>query len=105
EQEGVWCRGEVGDTWLFGQHHDTTKAGFTVDPDFLIRVNDADYPRSVERLMRRYWRLPRTEFVNGWCCVYGTTEDGFPILARDMRLQNFYHALGLNGHGMTCHAG
>ena len=41
----------------------------------------------------------------GWCCVYGTTEDGFPIISRDTRLANFYHALGMNGHGMTCHAG
>jgi len=37
--------------------------------------------------------------------VYGTTEDGFPIVSRDVRLQNFYHAVGLNGHGITCHAG
>lgn len=105
EQEGVWCRGEVGGTWLFGQHHDITKAGFTVDPDCVNRVNDPDYPRAVERVVRRYWRLPRAQFLNGWCCVYGTTEDGFPILSRDTRLRNFYHALGLNGHGMTCHAG
>jgi glycine/D-amino acid oxidase-like deaminating enzyme len=31
--------------------------------------------------------------------------DGFPIISRDMRLQNFYHAVGLNGHGITLHAG
>jgi sarcosine oxidase subunit beta len=105
QQEGVWCRGEIGGTMLFGQHHDTTKAGFTVDPDFVNRVNDADYPASVERVVRRYWKLPRAQFLNGWCCVYGTTEDGFPILSRDTNLENFYHALGLNGHGMTCHAG
>lgn len=105
EQEGVWCRGELGGTLLFGQHHDTTKAGFTVDPDHVNRVNDAAYPTAVERVVRRYWRLPNTSFLNGWCCVYGTTEDGFPVLSRDGRLQNFYHAAGLNGHGMTCHAG
>jgi sarcosine oxidase subunit beta len=105
QQEGVWCRGEIGGTMLFGQHHDTTKAGFTVDPDFVNRVNDPDYPASVERVVRRYWKLPRAQFLNGWCCVYGTTEDGFPILSRDTKLENFYHALGLNGHGMTCHAG
>jgi sarcosine oxidase subunit beta len=105
EQEGVWCRGEIGGTMLFGQHHDTTKAGFTVDPDFVNRVNDAAYPASVERVVRRYWNLPKGQFLNGWCCVYGTTEDGFPILSRDTKRKNFYHAVGLNGHGMTCHAG
>jgi sarcosine oxidase subunit beta len=103
--EGVWCRGELGGTLLFGQHHHTTKDGYTVDPDYVNRVNDPDYPQRVEQVYRRYWHLPRSVFLNGWCCVYGTTEDGFPILSRDTRLENFYHALGMNGHGMTCHAG
>jgi sarcosine oxidase subunit beta len=105
QEEGVWCRGELGGTLLFGQHHHTTKAGFTVDPDYVKRVNDDDYPQAVERVYRRYYHLPKSVFLNGWCCVYGTTEDGFPILSRDERLANFYHALGMNGHGMTCHAG
>jgi sarcosine oxidase subunit beta len=103
--EGVWCRGELGGTLLFGQHHHTTKAGYTVDPDYVNRVNDPDYPQAVAQVYQRYWHLPKTVFLNGWCCVYGTTEDGFPIISQDTRLQNFYHALGLNGHGMTCHAG
>lgn len=103
--EGVWCRGEIGDTMLFGQHHHTTKAGFTVDPDFVNKVNDAEFPGAVEAVVRRYWHLPRTTFLNGWCCVYGTTEDGFPIVSRDERVDNFFHAVGLNGHGITCHAG
>lgn len=105
QEEGVWCRGELGGTLLFGQHHHKTKAGFTVDPDYVNRVNDADYPQAVEQVYRRYYHLPKSVFLNGWCCVYGTTEDGFPILSRDRRLGNFYHALGMNGHGMTCHAG
>ncbi len=103
--EGVWCRGELGGTLLFGQHHHTTKAGYTVDPDYVNRVNDSHYPQAVEQVYRRYWHLPRSLFLNGWCCVYGTTEDGFPIISRDTRLQNFYHAVGLNGHGITLHAG
>jgi sarcosine oxidase subunit beta len=103
--EGVWCRGELGGTLLFGQHHHTTKAGYTVDPDYVNRVNDREYPQAVEQVYRRYWHLPNSVFLNGWCCVYGTTVDGFPIISRDLRLANFYHALGMNGHGMTCHAG
>jgi sarcosine oxidase subunit beta len=103
--EGVWCRGELGGTMLFGQHHDTTKDGFTVDPDHVNRVNDPGYPGAVEAVYRRYWHLPRSVFLNGWCCVYGTTVDGFPIISRDEQFHNFYHALGMNGHGMTCHAG
>jgi len=103
--EGVWCRGELGGTMLFGQHHHTTKEGYTVDPDYVNRVNDPDYPQAVAQIYRRYWYLPKSVFLNGWCCVYGTTVDGFPIISRDTRLQNFYHAVGLNGHGMTCHAG
>lgn len=105
EGEGVWCRGELGGTLLFGQHHHVTKAGFTVDPDYVNRVNDPTYPQAVEQVYRRFWHLPRSVFLNGWCCVYGTTEDGFPIISRDTRLQNFYHTVGMNGHGMTCHAG
>ncbi|HLI89178.1 MAG TPA: FAD-binding oxidoreductase [Ktedonobacteraceae bacterium] len=103
--EGVWCRGELGGALLFGQHHDTTKPGYTVDPDYVNRVNDPDYPQAVEQVCRRFWHLPASVFLNGWCCVYGTTEDGFPIISRDTRLQNFYHAVGLNGHGITLHAG
>lgn len=105
EGEGVWCRGETGGTMLFGQHHHTTKPGFTVDPDHCNRLNDERFPRAVEQVVRRYWHLPRTVFLNGWCCVYGTTADGFPILSRDVAVANLFHAVGLNGHGMTCHAG
>ncbi|GCE22184.1 NAD(P)/FAD-dependent oxidoreductase [Dictyobacter kobayashii] len=103
--EGVWCRGELGGTLLFGQHHHTTRSGYTVDPDYVHRINDAAYPPAVEQVYRRYWHLPNSQFLNGWCCVYGTTEDGFPIVSRDSRLSNFYHAVGLNGHGITLHAG
>jgi len=104
-EEGVWCRGELGGTLLFGQHHHTTKAEYTVDPDYVNRVNDTDYPAAVAGVFRRFWHLPKSTFLNGWCCVYGTTADGFPIIGRDLRLKNFYHALGMNGHGITCHAG
>ena len=103
--EGVWCRGELGGTLLFGEHHHTTKAGYTVDPDYVNRINDSSYPQAVEAVYRRFWHLPKSLFLNGWCCVYGTTEDGFPIISRDTRRQNFYHTVGMNGHGMTCHAG
>ena len=103
--EGVWCRGEVGDTLLFGQHHHTTKPGYTVDPDFVNRVNDESYPSDVAQVYAHYFHLPKSVFLNGWCCVYGTTQDGFPIISRDTTVKNFYHAVGLNGHGMTCHAG
>lgn len=102
---GVWCRGELGGTLLFGQHWHTTRPGCTVDPDHVNRVNDLTYPEAVEQVYRRYWHLPRSLFLNGWCCVYGTTEDGFPIISRDPLLANFYHAVGMNGHGITCHAG
>lgn len=103
--EGVWSRGEEGGTLLFGQHHHATKAGYTVDPDHVNRANDDDYPEAVAEVYRRYWRLPRSEFLNGWCCVYGTTEDGFPIVARDQEVANLWHAVGMNGHGITIHAG
>ncbi|MBC8159792.1 MAG: FAD-binding oxidoreductase [Roseiflexaceae bacterium] len=103
--EGVWCRGELGGTLLFGQHHNTTQQSSLVDPDYVNRVNDSGYPAAVEAVYSRYWNLPKSVYLNGWCCVYGTTEDGFPIIARDTQLENFYHAVGMNGHGMTCHAG
>ncbi|NJM08848.1 FAD-dependent oxidoreductase, partial [Candidatus Gracilibacteria bacterium] len=103
--EGVWCRGELGGTMLFGQHHNTTQTNSIVDPDYVNRVNDDGYPAAVERVYTRYWNLPKSVYLNGWCCVYGTTTDGFPIIARDKQLDNFYHAVGMNGHGITCHAG
>ncbi len=103
--EHVWCRGELGGTMLFGQHHHVTRPGYTVDPDYVNRINDHGYPEAVEHVYRRYWHLPKSVFLNGWCCVYGTTADGFPIISQDTKLHNLYHAVGLNGHGMTCHAG
>lgn len=102
---GVWCRGEVGGTLLFGQHWNETQPGRDVDPDSALRVNDEDYPAAVEATYRKFWHLPKSVFLNGWCCVYGTTKDGFPILSRDANVENLYHSLGMNGHGMTCHAG
>ena len=67
-------------------------------------VNDSAYPADVARLYAPWWSLPATEFMNGWCCVYGTTTDGYPIVARDIAVANLYHALGMNGHGITIHA-
>ena len=102
--ESVWCRGEEGGMLLFGQHHHFTKPGLSADPDFVNRVNDAGYPADVAKLYAPWWSLSATEFMNGWCCVYGTTTDGYPIVARDPAVGNLYHALGMNGHGITVHA-
>ncbi|MBO0729531.1 MAG: FAD-binding oxidoreductase [Acidimicrobiaceae bacterium] len=101
---GVWSRGEVGGTLLFGQHHHTSLPGVTDDPDFVNRINDPDYPDAVAKVYRRWWNLPNSRFLNGWCCVYGTTEDGYPVLSRDTEVSNLYHALGMNGHGIIMHA-
>ena len=103
--ENVWTRGELGGTTLVGTHHDRTRDGLTVDPDFLNRMPDAGYPAAVDEVFRRHWNLDRSEVLPGWCCVYGTTEDGFPIVSRDPDVENLWHAVGLNGHGITCHAG
>jgi sarcosine oxidase subunit beta len=104
--DGVWCRGEIGGALLFGQHHHATRPDLpTEDPDHFNRGNNPGYPQAVEAVYRRYYRLPRAVFHAGWSCVYGTTEDGYPIVSRDTRLENLSHALGMNGHGMTIHAG
>jgi sarcosine oxidase subunit beta len=104
--DGVWCRGELGGGMLFGQHHHTTRADLpTADPDHFNRGNDSGYPAAVEAIYRRYYRLPKSTFLSGWSCVYGTTEDGYPIISRDGHVWNLYHAVGMNGHGMTIHAG
>src|SRR5207248_2220916 len=75
------------------------------DPDHSNRGNDPGYPEAVEAAYRRYYRLPKAVFLAGWSCVYGTTEDGYPIISRDHHVGNLYHAVGMNGHGMTIHAG
>lgn len=101
--EGVWCRGEEGGMLLFGQHHHTTQAGFTVDPDFVDRGNELDYPDTVRKTYQKYWSVADHEFLAGWSCVYGTTTDGYPIVCRDTQVENLYHAVGMNGHGITVH--
>jgi sarcosine oxidase subunit beta len=104
--DGVWCRGEIGGAFLFGQHHHATRPELpTEDPDHFNRGNEPGYPQAVERIYRQYYRIPHAAFHAGWSCVYGTTEDGYPIIARDTQVENLSHALGMNGHGMTIHAG
>ena len=103
--EGVWCRGEVGGGMLFAVHRSIPRPDWVVDPDHVKRDNDPGFAQKVERSFRRFFNLPRTRFLNGWVCVYGSTEDGYPIIGRDARIRNLCHALGMNGHGMTCHAG
>lgn len=103
--EGIWCRGEHGNTMIFAEHRDTTRPDRAVDPDHVNRINDPDFPGRVETLYRSLFHFPKSVFLNGWCCVYGSTEDGYPIVARDGRLDNFYHAVGMNGHGITCSGG
>ena len=104
--DGVWCRGERGGAMLFGQHHDVTRADLpTEDPDHWNKTNDPGYPEDVADIYRQYYRIPTAAFLSGWCCVYGTTEDGYPIVSRDHNVPNLYHAVGMNGHGMTIHAG
>lgn len=104
--DGVWCRGERGGAMLFGQHHHATRGDLPAsDPDYFNRGNDPGYPEAVEAIYRRYYRLPTAVFLSGWSCVYGTTADGYPIISRDSHVDNLYHAVGMNGHGMTIHAG
>jgi sarcosine oxidase subunit beta len=103
EGESVWCRGEEGGMLLFGQHHHVTRPGERVDPDHVNRANDDDYPQRVASHYRPYWSLPADGFMGGWCCVYGTTTDGYPIVAKDLQLDNLFHAVGMNGHGVTIH--
>lgn len=104
--DGVWCRGERGGGMLFGQHHHVTRPDLpTADPDHFDKNNDAGYPEAVAAIYKQYYRIPTAVFLSGWCCVYGTTEDGYPIVSRDHNVGNLYHAVGMNGHGMTIHAG
>jgi sarcosine oxidase subunit beta len=105
DDEGVWCRGEHGNTMIFAEHRNFTRPDREVDPDHVNRVNDPGFPSRVEKAYRDCFHLPNSVFLNGWCCVYGSTEDGYPIVARDDRLENFYHAVGMNGHGITCSGG
>lgn len=104
--DSVWCRGEVGGSTLFGQHRDATRADRqTDDPDFFNRRPDAGFTAQVKTQALQYYRMPRSVFLDGWTCVYGTTADGHPIVSRDPHTENLFHALGMNGHGMTIHAG
>jgi sarcosine oxidase subunit beta len=104
--DGVWCRGESGGTALFGQHRDKTDSGRAVaDPDFFDSCADAGFDNSVRRAIELYYRLPPNLVLNGWTCVYDLSDDGFPIVGRDPQVDNLIHAVGMNGHGMTIHAG
>ncbi|WP_020577882.1 NAD(P)/FAD-dependent oxidoreductase [Actinopolymorpha alba] len=102
---GGWCRGEVGDTLLFGQHQHLPDPAYTVDPDFTDMANDDDYPAKVAAMIRRHWKLPTARFLPGWNCVYGMTPDGYPLVGTSGPLTNLVHVLGCNGHGITLHPG
>ena len=104
--DGVWCRGETGGTALFGQHRDKLDATQpTADPDFYDALPDPGFDTKVRACIDRYYRLPAHLVLNGWTCVYDVTDDGFPILGYDDKVANLIHAVGMNGHGMTIHAG
>lgn len=106
EGDGVWCRGETGGTLLFGQHRDKTDpTRETADPDFFNSRADEGFVGAVRANIEQYYRLPANRVLNGWTCVYDTSDDGFPILGYDERVENLIHAVGMNGHGMTIHAG
>lgn len=106
EGDGVWCRGEIGGAVLFGQHRDKTQPGKpSADPDCFDKRPDAGFAPSLAPQLERYYRFPRSRVVDGWTCVYDTSDDGFPILGRDSRVSNLVHAVGMNGHGMTIHSG
>lgn len=106
EGDGVWCRGEIGGAVLFGQHRDKTAPEKpTADPDFFDKLPDAGFAPSLAPQLERYYRLPHSRLIDGWTCVYDTSDDGFPIIGTDVRVGNLIHAVGMNGHGMTIHAG
>jgi sarcosine oxidase subunit beta len=100
-----WCRGEEGDTLLFGEHHHVPDPRYTVDPDFADMTNDSDFPVKVGEMVRQHWKLPTAEFLPGWNCIYGMTPDGYPLVGSTGALPNLVHVLGCNGHGVTLHAG
>lgn len=104
--DGVWCRGEVGGVTIFGQHRDATRPDQPrADPDFFDRRPDSGFAEQVQAAARQYYRMPMSAFLGGWACVYGTTADGHPIISADPQVSNLIHAVGMNGHGMTIHAG
>lgn len=104
--DGVWCRGETGGTALFGQHRDKVDpAQPTADPDHYDAMADQGFAANVGNCLDRYYRLPAHLVLNGWTCVYDVTDDGYPILGFDPKVANLIHAVGMNGHGMTIHAG
>jgi sarcosine oxidase subunit beta len=100
-----WCRGEEGDTLLFGEHHHIPEPRYTVDPDYADQANDADFPAAVAEMVHKHWKLPTAEFLPGWNCIYGMTPDGYPMVGASGGLTNLVHVLGCNGHGVTLHAG
>ncbi|MCH6472553.1 NAD(P)/FAD-dependent oxidoreductase [Sinomonas terrae] len=106
EGDGVWCRGEIGGALLFGQHRDKTRADQgTADPDHFDKLPDAGFAPSLVPQLETFYRLPKSKVVSGWTCVYDTSDDGYPVIGRDGRISNLVHAVGMNGHGMTIHAG
>ncbi len=106
EGNGVWCRGETGGTALFGQHRDKVDSTRpAADPDFYDTRPDPGFGSEVRACIERYYRLPAHLVLDGWTCVYDCSDDGFPILGYDENIANLIHAVGMNGHGMTIHAG
>ena len=104
--DGVWCRGETGGTALFGQHRDKLDATQPIaDPDFYDNLPDQGFGDRVRTCLDQYYRLPAQLVLDGWTCVYDVTDDGYPIIGYDGSVPNLIHAVGMNGHGMTIHAG
>lgn len=106
EGDGVWARGEVGGGALFGQHRELTKHDYPkVDPDFFDGTADSAFLERLAPIVDDLYGWPTGSTVPGWTCVYDTSPDGFPLIGDDVQVGNLIHAVGMNGHGMTIHAG
>ena len=91
---------------MFGQHRDKLDPAHpTADPDHYDAQPDPGFDTEVSVCIDRYYRLPAHLVLNGWTCVYDVTDDGFPSLGHDEKTAKLIHAVGMNGHGMTIHAG
>lgn len=71
-------------------------------PEELSRTEKIGY-NTVEvyskALARRFIQMRKAKYASGWVGLYDITPDWHPIISRDARVENVYHAVGLSGHG------
>jgi sarcosine oxidase subunit beta len=88
--------------YFYQNHEGQVVFCITPDPPILGVLNESTslfFPQVAGRMVRLYPRLASLRVRRSWRGQYPMTPDGFPIVGRDVAVENYIHAVGMCGQG------